>query len=579
MEFKKILSDVYQILSKYGVSGLKVHIEGVTIAEGDISGEPLKVKLSKIPIEGELFFNEKATPPDREISKEILQFALQSLYTGRSLARQTSDIGKLGGLTKLISSNLNLSKVIKELLKAGMELTGVSHTSILLIDPIKLTKGTAYEMFRGDPELHTYLSTARMTKGISHKVINTKKSVIVEDLRKFKGLNPVALKKGRISVLAIPLVYKDRINGIFYANSDKVEYFDKEILEKMEFIASQASIALENAHLYEEATRRLEALSLVNRVSNALVQSIELEKMLGKILSEVVSIFKLPYGIIFIYDDENEIFKAAAWTGYEFAKDADITIRLTEKTIASHAVKMKKIYYAPDVGKDPYYFKINDSISSEIAIPLHVAETLFGVIVLSSVEKEGLDENDIMLLSAIANNVSMAVQNAKLFENTKRLSMIDPLTGVYNRRKATSVIEQELKRSTRFARMFTILFVDLDNFKQFNDENGHIKGDEALREIARILGEGIREIDILARYGGDEFLIILMETSSEQAIQVAERIRESAENYNKPGNITLSIGVATFPTNGQNLKKLIHNADRACYTAKNNGGNRIIIAK
>ncbi|MCK4421276.1 sensor domain-containing diguanylate cyclase [candidate division WOR-3 bacterium] len=577
MEIKKIVYDAYKLLSKYNVVGLKVYLNSTIIDKGDTSGEPITVELSKGSIFGELFFNEKATKSERKMAEEILQVTLHSLNINFDLSEQISDIKKLGNLTKLISSNLNLSNVIKELLGAGMEITGVNHTSILLIDPDKMAKGMAYEMYRYDPELHTYYSTARMTRGIAHRVITTKKPVLVENLKKLKNASSVGLKKGRKSVLAIPLIYKNKINGIFYADSTEMKYFDKELLERMEFIASQASVALGNARLYEEVTRRLEALSLINRVSNALVQTIELKKMLKEILKEVVSIFKLQYGRIFLYDDKDESFKSRVGIGYKNMED--VIIPLNKKSIITESAKRKEVYYAPDVTRDPFYAKVVESIGSEIAIPLHIGETLLGVMVLSSEEKEWFDENDIILLSSIANNISMAVQNAKLFENTRRLSMIDPLTGVYNRRKATSVIEQEIKRSSRFSRMFSILFIDLDNFKQYNDENGHMEGDKALRDIAKILRGSVREIDILSRYGGDEFLAILMETSTDYAVKAAERIRKSMKDYKKREGITLSIGIATFPTNGKNLKNLLHNADRACYNAKAQGGDKVLAAK
>ncbi|MCK4529492.1 GGDEF domain-containing protein, partial [candidate division WOR-3 bacterium] len=121
--------------------------------------------------------------------------------------------------------------------------------------------------------------------------------------------------------------------------------------------------------------------------------------------------------------------------------------------------------------------------------------------------------------------------------------------------------------------------IDLDNFKHFNDKNGHMEGDKALRDIAKILRGSVREIDILSRYGGDEFLVILMETSTDYAVKAAERIRKSMKDYKKRKGITLSIGIATFPTNGKNLKNLLHNADRACYNAKAQGGDKVLVTK
>ena len=149
------------------------------------------------------------------MAEEILQVTLHSLNINFDLSEQISDIKKLGNLTKLISSNLNLSNVIKELLGAGMEITGVNHTSILLIDPDKMAKGMAYEMYRYDPELHTYYSTARMTRGIAHRVITTKKPVLVENLKKMGGEDIQVVVGGVIPRVDYDFLYKAGAAAIF----------------------------------------------------------------------------------------------------------------------------------------------------------------------------------------------------------------------------------------------------------------------------------------------------------------------------------------------------------------------------
>jgi diguanylate cyclase (GGDEF)-like protein len=172
-------------------------------------------------------------------------------------------------------------------------------------------------------------------------------------------------------------------------------------------------------------------------------------------------------------------------------------------------------------------------------------------------------------------NETLQEKNVQL----ERLSLTDPLTGLFNRRHLMTTLEAELHRSGRTQRSFSILMLDVDHFKTYNDAFGHQAGDEALIKVARVLTASLREIDCPARYGGEEFLTLLPDTAIAQASEVAERIRnELCRESFTGGAITLSIGVAEFPTNGANLETLIASADAALYHAKRIGRDRVVRA-
>ncbi len=165
----------------------------------------------------------------------------------------------------------------------------------------------------------------------------------------------------------------------------------------------------------------------------------------------------------------------------------------------------------------------------------------------------------------------------------KNLATLDELTGVYNRREFNLQLKNELERSGRYDHCFTLLLLDIDFFKKLNDTYGHQAGDEALRSIAALLKQEFRDLDRVSRYGGEEFIVILSETSSSSAYVVAERIRQLISTYalsiaqNQTVNITVSGGLATFPEDGVEAKSLIHCADQALYAAKYSGRNKIIV--
>jgi two-component system cell cycle response regulator len=180
----------------------------------------------------------------------------------------------------------------------------------------------------------------------------------------------------------------------------------------------------------------------------------------------------------------------------------------------------------------------------------------------------------------------LANANEALREKNKeleQLSTTDSLTGLFNRKHLMEKLDLELGRSARYHRDFTLLIIDIDHFKRYNDTYGHLAGDEVLRRMGAILKNSIRKSDYAARYGGEEFIVLLPETGASAGAQMAERIRrqmgeeEMGSDENRT-NVTISGGVASFPDYGEDAETLIRNADTALYEAKKRGRNQIVIA-
>jgi len=225
-----------------------------------------------------------------------------------------------------------------------------------------------------------------------------------------------------------------------------------------------------------------------------------------------------------------------------------------------------------------------------ICIPLKLKEKIIGVVCLS--DKANLapfTDADLELLTSCANLASLMIERTLVLEESDRfeqLSVTDSLTGLYNRRFLKGRTEEELNRSSRQELELTILFIDLDFFKNYNDVCGHIAGDGALKKTAQIIQGSLREMDIVARYGGEEFCVLLPGTSKTEALVVAERIRYEIENEKFPcavtsslGKLTASFGVASYPEDGRTFTALLHASDIALYQAKAGGRNRIVAAQ
>ena len=224
-------------------------------------------------------------------------------------------------------------------------------------------------------------------------------------------------------------------------------------------------------------------------------------------------------------------------------------------------------------------------VRSHAAIPLRTGDSIVGVLAIASSTYREMTPPEMERLQVIANQSSLALQNALLHEELERLSVTDRLTELYNHGYFQQRIDEELGRASRFAHTLSLIMIDIDDFKVFNDTFGHPRGDKVLQMVSETIRENLREMDVAARYGGEEFVVVLPETDLEGARAVAERIRRGVEQLSfiggegvPPVHKTISVGVASYPHNAANHSKLIETADHAMYVAKRSGKNRVVAA-
>jgi diguanylate cyclase (GGDEF)-like protein len=201
--------------------------------------------------------------------------------------------------------------------------------------------------------------------------------------------------------------------------------------------------------------------------------------------------------------------------------------------------------------------------------------------VLLPEDRRPFESEDLEIARMVASYGQVGVYNAERYLRAKERAFVDDVTGAYNARYLFAALEHELRRADRYDSTLSVVFIDIDRFKLVNDQHGHLVGSRTLRALAEVLGACIRQVDTLARYGGDEFTILLAETDHDTASTVAERIRAAVARTNfeaqagKTIQITVSVGIATFPAHGETAEGLVDSADKAMYRAKSLGRNRI----
>jgi diguanylate cyclase (GGDEF)-like protein len=222
---------------------------------------------------------------------------------------------------------------------------------------------------------------------------------------------------------------------------------------------------------------------------------------------------------------------------------------------------------------------------ASLCLPMIAQGEILGVLHLQSMVMDGFPEGQLRLAQALADSLALALANLLLRESLRQQSIRDPLTGLYNRRYLEEALERELLRATRNQTQVGVIMLDIDHFKQFNDTLGHATGDLLLRELGIFLRRYIRGGDIACRYGGEEFLLLLPDTSMETLQERAEQMREEVKKLRAPDrgelwqSVSISLGVAIFPQHGLTGEMLLRVADGALYRAKSNGRDQVVIAE
>jgi len=213
--------------------------------------------------------------------------------------------------------------------------------------------------------------------------------------------------------------------------------------------------------------------------------------------------------------------------------------------------------------------------SSYLVLPLEINKKPIGYLAA-----DGIKEEDSEKFHILAQQLLLGIKRAFLYKQVQELAITDTLTGIFTRRFYMQRFKEEIERSLKFNLKFSFLMVDVDHFKEYNDQYGHLVGDAILKEISKAIKENIRQIDLMGRYGGEEFSIVLVETDKEGAKFAAERIRQALEArhiraYDEDLRVTISIGISTFPIDAKNAQAIIEKADLALYKAKQSGRNKV----
>jgi diguanylate cyclase (GGDEF)-like protein len=316
-----------------------------------------------------------------------------------------------------------------------------------------------------------------------------------------------------------------------------------------------------------------------------------MERLLDVIIDKAIEAASATRGSLMLIDENQEVLelqRVRIWDAdagqttaiNDFSRNINIRVGegIAGKVLQSGEMA---IINDPDSHQDfKQYDNERNRVNQLVCVPLKVKNVTFGVInIVNRKDGQGFSKADTDLLQTMANQAALVLDNTKLF----KLAITDGLTGLFLVRHFRNRLNEEIKRARRYGKIFTILFFDIDHFKKFNDTYGHQVGDEVLKQVALLFKGALREdVDMAARYGGEEMIALIPETDVDGGMVVAERLRKMNERHeftghSSPLHVTISIGLAEYPRHAVEALELIRKADTALYECKKNGRNQTSI--
>jgi len=336
----------------------------------------------------------------------------------------------------------------------------------------------------------------------------------------------------------------------------------------------------------EMLARRNAELASLLEIGKTLISSLELREVLQAIMSQVERLLQPKTWSLLLVDEASGdlCFEIAVSPVAQELKG--IRLKMGEG-IAGWVAQNGQPLLIPDVSKDARFAshvadEVEYPVSSILCAPLKIRDRVLGVIeLINTLGERTFDEDDLPLLGAVADFAAIAIDNARNYKRVSELVVTDDLTGLYNARHFHELLEYELERSRRYRSQISLLFFDLDHFKEVNDRYGHLVGSRMIAEVGQLVKRHIRSSDRAARYGGDEYVVVLPNTGKQGALSVARNLldRLHAHPFLTDSSeyiaITASFGVATFPDDAHDRTSLIRAADSAMYEAKEAGRNGV----
>jgi len=506
-----------------------------------------------------------------------LGLTLENYVVSHDAHRRTKEYELLTEIGKAISSRLDQDEIIRTIQAELGQIFDNSHFYIAFLEGEEIRFELEVRDNRVLPKRKRELRNA-----FTEYVIRSGEPLLIrsdlERTRSRLGISHVPERPAKC-LIAAPVFLGNKAAGVMVAMNPEREFvFEQRDLDVLVTAAGQVAVAVENARLFADEQRRSRQLAFLNNVSRTAISSDDPVHMLGQIAGEIQKTFSFDHigiGILDYGTKEIEIKAEAGATSHAKGKKIPLgtgilgrVARTGERALVQNALPGNLTGILPDS-------------RAVLCIPITYGESLLGVLNIESRNENAFSPQDVLILNTLADLLATALHNAFHYQKLQQQSITDGLTGIKTRRFFWEALSAEWKRASRSGRPFSVVLIDLDKFKEVNDSLGHFEGDLVLARVGRLLEQKSRQSNVVARYGGDEFIILMPDTGSEQAQVLAERLRQwiATDPMLSEHHITGSFGVASFPMHGFSIEDIIRVADAGMYVSKRSGGNLVSTAQ
>jgi diguanylate cyclase (GGDEF)-like protein len=446
-------------------------------------------------------------------------------------------------------------------------------------------------VFRIDNGIALPAERVALGNGLIDYVLRTRRAAVVADTEhetrfKIRRLgSPHAVR----SLVCVPMDYGGKTIGVLSAQSYRPNAYTEADVRVLTIFAEQTALAIHSARLFAESQRKVEQLAVLNEVTRIVSSTIEIGRLLDLIFEQVRRILPTDTYYIALADEEKQEL------GIEVLVDEGerfpATVVPLRNTLAGYVIRQRVPLLlqnireqAPRLGLESSRLGKPKSSVSWLGVPMVTSEHLLGLLAVASYQRAAFDESDQEILQSVATQAAIAIDNARHHAEVERQARHDSLTGALNHNYFLTRLREEVARAEKNKTLLSLIMLDIDHFKEFNDSFGHLAGDAILRNVVEAILRNTKIVDLVGRWGGEEFVVALPGCSRGGARQVAERIRKSLSEINVKNEQgrqlpvpTASQGIATFPKDASDPIALVDVADISLYKAKSHGRDQISV--
>ncbi len=545
----------------------------------------------------------KFTPVEKEmlaIFTSQVAIALENAKLLRAVQRRSVDLEVLANLSRALAETMDLEemfRVFEQQVRAKMP--AADGGALLIFDP-QVDALVPRASFGYDREIIQMLRL-QPDESIAGKVFQSNQPLLfsgrdeTRDARRTMRPDNRALFAAASpwngtsqSVIGAPLIAGGETLGVVVLDNYKSpEAFSQDDAQFLGAMSDRVALAIHNAQLYARERRRASQLELVNDLGHHITSILDMDALARTLVRLIRDKFGYRLVHLFINDPENQITVLKANVGVVTTTliPGQFTLKFDQGLVGWTAAHGQMVM-VNDVSRDPRFYDhpAIPGTRAEVVVPLVIGARVIGVLDIQSEELNAFEPNDATTLDALAGQIAIAIDNARLYGEMQEQARRDSLTQVYNHGYFIKQLNEEIERAQHLSKPLSLIMLDVDFFKDYNDQYGHVVGDEVLSKIVQTIRAHVKHTDLIGRWGGEEFCIALLGSDTASATAVAERIRQTLAKTRivKKDSApipppTVSQGIATFPIHAHDGATLIDKADSALYRVKSQGRDQIRI--